>query len=150
MAELHNLSSKGAMVKITEKEHRISPISTRASCKMKGVELTLCTSGTHHSCIFTVSTVVTSNSIMGAVSQACLTPSASYIIIVDWITALTKESSNRCRCGSSVTKLSAHHVGISNVPAIITHSAPLSIVVDLNTPFVCSCTCHQTDGTIIL
>ena len=107
---------------------------------------TLC-SDTHHSCIFAVSTIVNSNTEMGAVSQACLTPSAGHVVIVDGTTALAKEGSCKCRCGSAVTELTAHHIGISNVPKVIAHSAPFSIVVHFNTTLICSGTAHQADIT---
>ena len=109
-----------------------------------------CCGVTDHSCIFTMSTVMNSNTIMGAVRQACLSPSASYIVIVDWATALTEGSKSMCRCGSTVTKLLAHHIGISNVPAVITHSAPFPIVEYFYTPLICSGTSNQSDCTIIL
>ena len=40
---------------------------------------------------YTVGTVLNSNTMMGAVSQACLPLSAAHLIIVDWTTASTDE-----------------------------------------------------------
>ena len=85
---------------------------------------------------------------MGAVRQACLNPSAGNVIIVDGTTAFTKGSISKCRCGSGVTKLTTHHVGVSNVPSIIAHSAPCSIVVDFYTTLTVSGTSHQSDFTL--
>ena len=93
-------------------------------------------------------TVVNSNAIMGAVSQACLTPSAGHIVIVDGTIASTKDGLSMCQCGTAVTELTACHVGISNTPAIITHSAPFSPVVDLHTPLVVSRTSYQSEVTL--
>ena len=58
--------------------------------KQTQTQLTLL-SITHYSCIFTVGTVLNSNTMMGAVSQACLSLSATHLIIVDWTTASTEE-----------------------------------------------------------
>ena len=93
-------------------------------------------------------TVLNSNARMGAVSQVCLTPIAGHIIVIDWTTALTKEGSSMCRYGSAVTELMAHHVGISNVPAVITHSAPSSPVVDLHTSPAVTATSYQSEVTL--
>ena len=103
---------------------------------------------THYSCIFVVTTIVHSNASMGAVSQACLTPSAAHIIIVDGTTALTKVGISTCTCGSAVPELTACHVGISQVPAIMTHSAPFSVMVDLHTPLIVSGTSNQSEVTL--
>ena len=100
---------------------------------------------THYSCIFMVTTIVRANAPMGAVSQACLTPSAEHVIIVDGTTALTKGSKWKCRRGSGVTKLTTHHTGVSYVPSVITHSAPYSVVVDFYTTLTVSGTSHQSD-----
>ena len=103
---------------------------------------------TNHSCIFTMNTVVDSNAEMGAVSQACLSPSAGYVVIVDRTAACTKVGFSTCRCGSAVVELLADHIGISDVPTVITHSAPCSIVVDLYTSFTVRSTSHQSDCSI--
>ena len=106
----------------------------------------LLTHVTHYSCIFVVTTIVNSNAIMGAVSQACLTPIADHIIVMDGTTALTIESF--CRFGSGITKLTAHHMGISNIPTVITHSAPFSTVVDLHASPVGTATSYQSEVTL--
>ena len=62
--------------------------------KQKQIQLTL--NSTHYPCIFTVSTVLNSNTRMGAISQACFTSGAGYVVIVDWTAALTKEGLSRC------------------------------------------------------
>ena len=108
--------------------------------KQKQIQLTL--NSTHYPSIFTVNTVLNSNATMGAISQACFTPRAGHVVIVDWTTAFTKEGLSRCRCGSTVIELTAHHIGISNVPKVIAHSAPFPIVVDLYTTFIVSGTSH--------
>ena len=103
---------------------------------------------TLHSCIFTMTAVVDSNAEMGAVSQACLSPIAGYVVIVDWTTACTKVGFSTCRCGSAVVELLADHIGISDVPTVITHSAPCAIVVHLHTSFTVRGTSHQSDCSI--
>ena len=115
---------------------------------MKQTQIQLTLNSTHYPCIFTVSTVLNSNTGMGAVSEACFTSGAGHIIIVDWTAACTKEGLSRCRCGSTVIELSAHHIGISNVPTVITHSAPFTIVVDLHTPFIVSSASNQSEITL--
>ena len=67
---------------------------------------------THYSCILAVITIVNSNAVMGAVSQACLNPSAGHIIIVVGTISSTKVGTSMCTCGFAVTELMAHHVGI--------------------------------------
>ena len=101
---------------------------------------------THYSGIFAMITIVNSNTTMAAVSQAFLPPSAGHVVIVDWTSASTEEGLSRCRCGSNVTELMTHHIGISDVPTVITHSAPFPIVVDLY-PSVVG-TSHQSEVTL--
>ena len=103
---------------------------------------------THCSGIFAMNAIMNSNTTMAAVSQACLPPSAGHVVKVDWTSASTEEGSSRCRSGSSVTKLTAHHIGIVNAPTVITHSAPFSIVVDFYPSLVGSGTSHQSDVTL--
>ena len=103
-----------------------------------------------HSCIFTVITVVDSNTIMCAVSQACLSSIADHIVIVDWTTACTKVGFSQSRYGSAVIELLADHIGISDVPFIITHSTPCVVVVNLNTSFAVGGTSHQSNRAICL
>ena len=109
-------------------------------------ECTCCV--TDHSCIFAMITVVYSNTEMGAVSQVCLSPIAGYIVIVDWTTACTKVGFSTCRCGSAVVELPADDIGISDVPTVITHSAPCAIVVHLHTSLIFRGTSHQSDCSI--
>ena len=94
--------------------------------------------------------VVNSNTEMGAVSQACLSPSAGYVVIVDWTTACTKVGFSKCRCGSAVIELLADHIGISDVPTIIAHSAPCAIVVHLHTSFTVRGTSNQSESSVCL
>ena len=86
------------------------------------------------SCVFTVITVMDSNTIVDAVDQACLTPNAYNIIIVDWTSAFPIGCSQRCTCGFIVTELPAHHISIIGAPDVITDSPPCTIEVHFHTP----------------
>ena len=90
----------------------------------------------YHSCIFTVTAILNSETGMGAFKQTSLSPVAGHVIIVDWTTAFSKVGIARRSCGFTVTKLPTYHAGISDVPTVITHSAPCVIVVDFYTSFV--------------
>ena len=103
---------------------------------------------TPHSCIFTVITVVDSNTIMCTVSQACLSPVTDHIVIVDWTIACTKVGFSQSRYGSAVIELLADHIGISDVPTVIAHSAPCAVVVHFHTSFIVRGTSHQSDCSI--
>ena len=103
----------------------------------------------HHSCIFSMTTVVSSNTKMWAVGQACLSTSAGHFIVVDWTTALTEGGTFPCRCSSAVTKLPTHHIGISDVPTVIAHSAPCTIVVHLHTSLIVTGTSNQANGALL-
>ena len=103
-----------------------------------------------HSSIFTMITVVDSNPVMCTVSQACLSPIADHIIIVDWTTTCTKVSFSQCRYGSAVIELLADHIGIGDVPTVITHSAPCVVMVHLHTSLAVEGTSHQSDCSICL
>ena len=102
----------------------------------------------HHPCIFTVSTVLNSNTRMEAIRQVCLSSIAGHIVIVDWTTAFTKVGQSWCRCGSTVAKLPTDYASISDVPEIIAHSTPLTVVVHLNTSLVDSATPNNTDVSL--
>ena len=89
--------------------------------------------------------IVNPNTQMKAVSQAFLGPIADDFIVMDWTTPCTKVALSKCRYSSAVIELLADHIGIIDVPAVITHSAPCAIVVHLHTPFIVRGTSHQSD-----
>ena len=105
---------------------------------------------TSHSSIFAMSTVVNSNTRMRAVSQACLGPIAGNFVVVDRTTACTKVGFSQCRYCSTVIELLADHIGIKEVPAVITHSAPCAVLVHLHTSFIVRGTSHQSNCSICL
>ena len=92
---------------------------------------------TCHTCIFTMSTVVAVDPPMTAFQKRCFPSSALQVIKENLSGALTKTSTVMgCYC-SSVTKLAAYNICITDVPVIITYSVPLTVVPNLNSSFSC-------------
>ncbi len=62
--------------------------------------------------------------------------------------SVAKEGVGVCIEGSTAAYLLAHHSGIFEVPVIITHRPPVSVVVDLDTALAGALSIHQTDAAI--
>ena len=87
---------------------------------------------TCYTSIFTMPTVVAVDPIVAAFQKRCFPSSAPQVIkeYLSW--ALTKMSTLMgCYC-SSVSKLAAYNMCITNVPVIVTYSVPLTVVPNLD------------------
>ena len=89
---------------------------------------------TNNPCIFEVEAeVVFCDTSMSAVSKIRLPSWTLDVVEPNGITALAKLGSTVCRDSRGITKGSAHHVSIINVPKVITHGAPLIVDENFNT-----------------
>lgn len=52
--------------------------------------------------------------------------------------------------GHSTAQLSTHHVGIAQVPAVITDGAPHAVVIDLYSPGTAAVPVHQAEPFVLL
>ena len=108
------------------------------------------------SSVFTVKTVVISNSGVLTVSESSLAAGAVEIVEVDGRQSTTKGSAcewDRVLDIDSVVQLSANHLGLLEPPTVVTDGAPLVIEADLDTTFVGCNSVHQTNvslGAVIL
>ena len=82
---------------------------------------------------------------MMTLSDDALIPNASQFTEQDGITACTEPSRCKSSCCIEVTQLMTDHCGILQVPAIIAHSPPGAIVVDLHTPLMWTRPSHQSN-----
>ena len=73
---------------------------------------------------------------LAALSQVMLSPYTPHIAVPGWTTARSKASGARHFHCSHVTHLTANDCGISEIPVVITHSAPLTKEKDLNSSLV--------------
>ena len=103
----------------------------RHASKMKPHALTC------YTCIFTMPTVVAVDPTVAAFQKRCFPSSAPQVIKEYLSGALTKMSTLMgCYC-SSVSKLAAYNLCITNVPEVITNSVPLIVVPNFNSSFSC-------------
>lgn len=87
--------------------------------------------------------VVDAPALIATLAQLRLFPTAVNIIEQDGPGALSKAGAC-AHCNSRTTlQLSAHHVGVHHVPVIITHRAPCTIVLNLNTALTPAPAIHQ-------
>lgn len=105
--------------------------------QFKGIQLitkshTPKTTFTDHASILVVATVVILKAIVSAVYQEGLVACAVCIIQPDGTSPRAEECIRGCRNGSPTTYLPTHHLSIVHVPVIITHRAPLAIMVQLH------------------
>ena len=73
---------------------------------------------------------------LAALSQATLSPYTPHIVVPGWTTASSKARGARHFQCSHVTQLTANDCGISEIPVVMTHSAPLTKEKDLNSSLV--------------
>lgn len=84
--------------------------------------------------ILIVVAVVDAPSVASALTQGCLPPLAVHIIQEDGPAPLAKGEGSWHGDSMAATQLATHHIGIHDVPVIITYCAPGAIVEDLHTP----------------
>ena len=96
---------------------------------------------TDDSCIFTVGTEMHSKTTMGTLSEAGFTATAVHFIIPYWTTS--SSISIKCSHSSAIAQLTTDYWGILQAPAIIAHSTPGPIMVDLHTPLMWTRPSHQ-------
>ena len=120
---------------------------------------------THHTGIFEVNAVMTSDSISGTVSQSSFSSSTLNIIQPNRSSPLTKGRKEQCKgsynmqmkagkinwvidylVSTSVTEsqLSTYNIGIGSAPEIITNCAPLSVVTKFHSTLVGKETTNQS------
>ena len=88
-------------------------------------------------------TVVDAPARAPALKQGGLIPCALHFVQVNAATALSKLGTSTCRNSVAASQLPAHNLGITEVPAVITHRAPAPILVDLNAPLTSVPAVHQ-------
>ena len=103
---------------------------------------------TSHSCVFKMTTVFISKAIVTALSQVSLWTSAVNFIQPSWSSALSKWSKVEGPHRWRVPELLAHNMCIVQVPTVITHCAPHTIMKYLNTPFMCYWSTNQTNSIL--
>ena len=82
--------------------------------------------------IFIMSTVVDPEPWMSAVCYRWFPSWTNDVVQPDGSTALSKTCTMWCWTSPATAQLSAHHIGISQIPVVITHRPPLSSMVDLH------------------
>ena len=87
---------------------------------------------TDDSSIFTMITVVGAEGRVGAHCQGGLWAWAPDIVQPDGPAALAKAGTAGGRQGRATAQLSTHHLGILQIPEVITHRPPLALVEDLH------------------
>ena len=88
---------------------------------------------TDHSCIYTVVTVMHSKTTMNTLSEAGFTATAVHIVIPNWTTSHSKNSTPWYPHSCAIAQLTTDHCGVTQVPATTTHSTPATSVEDLHT-----------------
>ena len=82
--------------------------------------------------IFIMSTVVDPEPWMSAVCYRWFPSWTNDVVQPDGSTALSKTCTMWCWTSPATAQLSAHHIGMSQIPVVITHRPPLSSMVDLH------------------
>lgn len=95
-----------------------------------------------------MSTVVFAPSQAFAFSQVLFSAVAVDIVQENQASPIAKVGVGVCIDGSTAAHLLAHHLGIAEDPVIITHCAPVSLVVDLYPALAGILSICQTDGAI--
>ena len=79
---------------------------------------------------------VSSPARMYAVKQWSLCSTAPDVIHPDSARSLTIPCTMRCRRRTGETKLTANHISVIDIPVIITHCAPLTVVINFNSAII--------------
>ena len=90
---------------------------------------------TRHGSIFWMMTIVGTPALEGAILQSLLIGTAVDIVHEYLTCSLSKVCTNPPISCSSEAQLSAYNVCVCDVPVVITHSAPLTIMEDFNSTF---------------
>ena len=94
----------------------------------------LITRGTGHSSVLIVATVVYPPSLKSAILQACLISGAPDIVHPNLSRPTAKVGATVCMyCSTSESELSANDCSVTEVPVVVTDSAPLAAVEHLDT-----------------
>ena len=99
---------------------------------------------TYYAGILTVATIMASPASMCTVHYRSFSSMTVYFIHPDGARSLTVSRAIRSWWCTGKPKLTAHHISIIHTPPIITHCAPLPIVINLHAAIV-SATIYQTD-----
>ena len=95
-----------------------------------------------------MSTVMSPPTREATIRQVRLIPSTAKIVHPDLSGSLTKVSTRPHVCSSTISQLPADNVAVVYVPVVITDSAPLATMVDLNTTFVGVSSPNESYGKI--
>lgn len=93
-----------------------------------------------------VPTVVGEPSVMRALPHLGFIPHALHVIQHDMAHAFLKVALSWGQHGLTAAELLAHHLGICQIPAVITHCAPGPIVRDLYSALTPVAAIHQSQG----
>ena len=96
-----------------------------------------------------MATVVWSPASMCTVKQWSLCSTALDVIHPDSARSLAILCTIRCRRRTRETKLTANHMSVIGIPAVITHCAPSAVVINFNSAII-STTIHQTNVSRII
>ena len=107
------------------------------------IQFLTCTDSTS---ILVVSAVTVSKSIVAALCEVTLFTVASHFVEPDRTSPWSKCGKQRGIHCSGVTQLSTDNKGIQSAPVVVTDSAPLIQVEDLDTPLLWTSPSHQSDG----
>ena len=88
---------------------------------------------TDHSCISPEVTAMHSKTTMATLSEAGFTAITVHIVIPNWTASQSKSSKPWCPQSCAIAQFTTDHCGITQVPAITTHSPPATTVEDLHT-----------------
>lgn len=81
------------------------------------------------------------------VRQTGLVPGALDVLQPDLPASCAEHRTVQGRLGQAASQLQAHHVGLAQVPAVVTHGAPLVVVKHLYPARTLVLPVHQSDPT---
>lgn len=93
-----------------------------------------------------VATVVLTPAQVGAQQQVWLLAVTLHVVQQDGASTVAEFGFDCSYHGPAAAHVPAHHVGIGQVPAIVTHCPPRPLVQDLYSALTAAVTCHQTNG----
>lgn len=99
----------------------------------------------HNSHILVVVAVVDAPAVAPAFAQGCLPALAVHVVQEDGPTPLAEGHGSREGDGVATAQLATHHVGIHDVPVVVTHCPPGAVVEDLHPPLAPAGPVGQTD-----
>ena len=91
---------------------------------------------TDHACILIMFTVFYSPVTTSTVNQWSFCSTAHDVIHPDRARSLAIPCAMRCRGRTGETKLTANHMSVIDIPVIITHCAPLAVVINFNSAII--------------